>query len=173
MRQLDRDQLSAFLSSAKSRAFHLETRDEYKSESEDQAVQDFLAGKTTDPYGPWFQSWERFVADLTGRGVTMQRVRIITVPHTRYIDYEHALSPYNLAAGEDVRWLPRDQADPDDSLADDFWLVDDHAVSYSLFDSSNWFIGGAVTTDPAIVGCARAIRDRVWERAIPHDQYRT
>lgn len=173
MRQLSRDELAAFVASAKVRAFHLETRDEYSSESEDQAVQDFLAGKTTDPYGPWFHPWEKFVQNLTGRGVTMQRLRIVTVPHTRYIDYEHALAPHNIAAGEDVRWLPRDQADPDDSIADDFWLVDDHTVAYSLFDSGDWFIGGAVTTDPAIVASARAIRDRAWARAVPHDQYQT
>ncbi|MGF6889451.1 hypothetical protein ABIA39_008947 [Nocardia sp. GAS34] len=163
--------IADIVTQARHRAFHLETRDEYRSESEQDGLHAFLSGQ--DPHGDWFSPWQKFVTELTERGVRMQRGRIVTVPPTDYTRYLLALTPHNIAAGEDVRWLPRDRADPTDAITDDFWLMDDAVVGFSLFDTNDWFVGGAVTSDPRIVDLASTIRDRVWATAVPHAQFGT
>jgi hypothetical protein len=52
---------------------------------------------------PFHQS----VADAVARGVTVRRARVVSEPVGDYIRYEHACTAQNIAAGEDVRWLPR------------------------------------------------------------------
>jgi hypothetical protein len=75
------------------------------------------------PADPWFQAWlvgdwqefERRLArpwldlirEVTGRGVKVRRARVISEPVTDYIRFEHATASSNVAAGEDVRRLPR------------------------------------------------------------------
>ena len=166
------EQMGDLFATAKTRAAHLETRDEYKSASEDAAMRRFL-DTGADPGGEWFTSWAQRVQGMTGRGVTVQRARIVTVPVTRYTSYLLALTPHNIAAGEDVRWVPRDQARPQDAAADDFWLLDDHTVAYSVFTADDdWWSGCAATTDPVIVGYACMLWDRVWGNATEHEQFR-
>lgn len=171
MRLYERDRLPELFSEAQHRAFHLETRDEYLSSSEHPAMSRFLADETTDPGGEWFAPWAGLVRATSERGVAVQRVRIVTVPHTAYTRYLLALTPHNIAAGEDIRWLPRHEADPSDSTADDFWLIDNRLVAYSVFDANDWWAGVAATDNPVIVEHAVTIRDRLWAKAIPHHLY--
>jgi hypothetical protein len=46
------------------------------------------------------------VQEVVARGVVMRRAGIVSEPVTDHIRYEHAITPLNLRAGEDVRWLP-------------------------------------------------------------------
>nr|WP_157183620.1 DUF6879 family protein [Nocardia takedensis] len=131
----------------------------------------FLAGRTADPVGAWFRPWALLVAQTRARGVAVDRARIVTTPHGPYTRYLLALTPHNIAAGEDVRWLPRHDADPADAAADDFWLIDDRLVAYSVFDAEDWWSGVAATADPRVVAYAREIRDRVWSASTPHAGY--
>jgi hypothetical protein len=171
MRLYQRDGLAELFASAKHRAFHLETRDEYLSSSEHTAMREFLADETTDPGGEWFTPWAELVSATTARGVAVERARIVTTPHGAYTRYLLALTPHNIAAGEDVRWLPRAEATAADATADDYWLIDDALVAYSLFDKNEWWSGVAATTDPVIVAYACEVRDRVWAAATPHQLY--
>jgi len=43
---------------------------------------------------------------MTERGVQIRRVRIVSEPVTDYIMFEHATTGSNVAAREDVCWLP-------------------------------------------------------------------
>ncbi|MBH0777367.1 hypothetical protein IT779_13865 [Nocardia sp. NEAU-351] len=132
---------------------------------------EFLADESTDPGGAWFVPWAELVAATVARGVAVDRARIVTTPHGPYTRYLLALTPHNIAAGEDVRWLPRRDAAPTDARADDYWLIDDHLVAYSIFDENGWWSGTAATGDTRIVDYAREIRDRVWPASIPHASY--
>jgi len=172
MRLYAPDELPGLFTIARNRLFHLETRDEYLSSSENAAMRRFLDDETTDPSGEWFAPWSTLVASTTSRGIAMERARVITTPPGAYTRYLLALTPHNIAAGEDVRWLPRTDADPSDAASPDYWLVDDRVVAYSVFDANDWWSGVATTDDPVIVKYACDIRDRVWDKAIPHNQYR-
>ena len=161
------------LDTATARAFHLETRDEYLAADEDDSLAAFLADESADPGGAWFTPWTDQVRRMVGRGVTVQRTRIVTEPHTGYTRYLLALARHNVDAGEDVRYLPRANADPSDANAEDFWLLDEHTVVFSAFDARGFWCGGAVSAVPQILRYAVDVRDRVWSVAIPYRDYRT
>ncbi|WP_433567134.1 DUF6879 family protein [Nocardia sp. CA-151230] len=172
MRQvLGGEDFDRLLDEAKTRAFHLETHDDYRADSETASLKAFLADESTDPGGDWFTPWTDQVGRMVGRGVAVQRARIITQPHTAYTRYLLALTRYNIAAGEDVRYLARNNAAPIDANTEDFWLLDDRTVAYSLFDARGIWVGGAVTEDAVIVANAVEIRDRVWRAATPYAEY--
>ncbi|QLY31865.1 hypothetical protein H0264_06035 [Nocardia huaxiensis] len=172
MRQiLGGEDFDLLLDGAKTRAFHLETHDDYRAEIETDSLRAFLADETTDPGGDWFAPWINRVGRMAGRGVAVHRVRIVTEPHTAYTRYLLALTRYNVAAGEDVRYLARHNSPPTDAHTEDFWLLDDQTVAYSLFDAEGLWIGGAATEDTVMVANAIAIRDRVWGEATPYHDY--
>lgn len=173
MRQvLGGDPFDRLLDEAKSSAFHLETSDDYLAETESESLRRWREDESSDPGGEWFDSWTDQVRRMTERGVTMRRVRIVSEPHTAYTRYLLALARHNEAAGEQVRYLARHDAHPADAASDDFWLLDNRLVSFSLFDDRGFWIGGAVTEDPVLVSNAMAIRDRVLAAAVPSDIYR-
>ncbi|MEU2033680.1 DUF6879 family protein [Nocardia amamiensis] len=165
------DAFGPVFDSARHRLFHLETRDDYSAENETAALTRWKADETADPRAASFPAWAATVSGIVGRGVVVQRARIVTEPHSAYTRYLLALARYNTDAGESIRYLPRHRAEPSDSEAEDFWLVDDDAAAYSLFDDRGFWVGAALTHDPAIVGPAVAIRDRVWAAATPFEEY--
>lgn len=168
---LGADQFRRKLATAKRRAFHLETRDEYLTETEEPSLAAFRQDETIDPGGSWFDGWAQQVIAATERGIAMERARIVSEPHTLYTRYLLALTPHNVAAGEDVRYLPRQDADPRDAASEDFWLFDDDAVTFSTFDERGYWVGAVWTDDPAIVAHAVDVRDRVWSAATPYAEY--
>jgi len=165
------DELRPVFATAQRTAFHLETRDDYATESESDSLAAFRADETTDPGGEWFTGWTDHVAATVARGVTVRRARIVTEPHNLYTRYLLALSRHNVAAGEEIRYLARNLALPGDAATEDFWLFDERAVAFSLLDSRGFWVGAALTDEPAIVAHAVAIRDRVWPAATPFEEY--
>lgn len=151
------------------RAFHLEVRDSYHVPEETGPFHRFLNGETDD-YA-WHQPWLGLVRAATGAGKDISRVRVVTVPHVDYTRWGLTVAQLNIAAGEDIRWLPRHLIDPDYLTIDDYWLFDDDRVVFTVHEPNGRFAGGAATTDPAIVERCRAIRDTLWSVALPHSRY--
>ncbi|WP_370450401.1 DUF6879 family protein [Nocardia otitidiscaviarum] len=150
-------------------AFHLEVRDSYGVPSEDEPLQRFLNNEPFD-LRAWFQDWYDFVQELTTRGVSVSRVRVVTVPHTDYQRWLLALTALNTEAGEDIRYLPRHLAG--EVPPDDWWLIDNKTVVFNLSDKDGRAVGGsAVTADPKIVSYCRGVRDRLWSLATPYPEY--
>ncbi|MEU4315895.1 DUF6879 family protein [Nocardia sp. NPDC024068] len=173
MRQvLGGEPFDRLLDEAKSSAFHLETSDDYLAETESDSLRRWREDETGDPGGPWFDSWTDQVRRMTNRGVTLHRARIVSEPHTLYTRYLLALARHNTAAGEQVWYLPRQDASAADAASEDFWLLDNRVVSFSLFDDRGYWIGGSVTEDPVLVNNAMEIRDRVLAAAVRYDIYR-
>lgn len=56
------------------------------------------------------------------RGVKLRRARIVSEPVSEYIRFEHDGTPQNIAAGEDVRWLPRARASALSLPGNDCWV---------------------------------------------------
>lgn len=131
------------------------------------AFQRFLTGEGDDL--GWRQGWLELVRDAVAAGRSIRRVRVVSVPHGDYTRWGLTVAARDVAAGEEVLWLPRHFADSAMST-DDFWLFDDERVVFEVFQDGR-FVGGAATTDPAIVERCRSLRDRVWRRAIPHQEY--
>jgi hypothetical protein len=150
-------------------AFHLEVQDTYRTPDEAGPFDLFLAGQPDD--FAWHRPWLDLVRDATPVGRHIRRARVVSVPHVDYTRWGLVVAEHNIAAGEDIRYLPRHLIDPAALTTDDFWLFDDRQVVFTVFEPGGRFAGGAATTDSTIVGYCCQVRDAVWDAAIPHRTY--
>jgi hypothetical protein len=89
-----------------------------------------------------------------------------------YIRFEYESTAFNVAAGEQVRWLPRHASPGLLVPLADFWLFDDRLVRFGFFAGDGTFLRHDLSDDPGVVrSCAEAF-EQVWRRAVPHDEYR-
>lgn len=150
-------------------AFHLEVQDSYETPDDADLLRRFLDGEPDD-YA-WMNEWAGFVRELTASGIAVRRARVVTVPHSDWTRWGLDVSTVNVAAGEEVRYLPRHQLDAGEVTADDWWLLDGERVAFTIEHPDGRWAGAAVTTDPDIVARCRAVRDRVWDVAVPRAEY--
>ncbi|MGW1305726.1 DUF6879 family protein [Streptomyces sp. NPDC002514] len=173
--QLDTATFAELLADTQHTAVHLEMRDLYAVGDETDDFEVFLRTgvPNLDPARSFWPQWMPLVQDAVARGVVMRRARIVSEPVTDYIRYEHAITPLNLQAGEDVRWLPRRRASDIALPGNDFWLLDEQLVQFHHFTGAgDWAKDGRQrTTDPAAVGLCAAAFEAVWQRAVPHAAY--
>jgi len=174
MELLTADQRDALFDTFQRDAFHLELRDSYAVGSEDESYRRWKRGEPSDPADqdrPWLQRIRR----VTRLGRTVRRVRVITEPISDYIHFEYDSTPENLAAGEDIRWLPRRLVPADVVFpleGRDWWLFDDSLIAVGEFDGHGHPLGSRISTDTALLHQCISVRDRVWPSAIPHTDYR-
>ena len=171
MELLQGDAFDHLFRTFKRSAFHLEVQDSYHTPDEAGPFQLFLSGEHDD--FAWFQPWLNLVKEATGAGKHIARARVVSLPHVDYTRWGLTVAAHNIAAGEDIRYLPRHLIEPQDLTTDDWWLIDDERVVFTVFEPTGRFAGGAETTAPDIVARCRAVQERVWQRAIPHQEYVT
>lgn len=102
----------------------------------------------------------------------MRRARIVSEPVTDYIRYEYDLTFANVAAGEQVRWLPRRKAADIPLPGTDLWMFDESAVLFTYFSGAGDVVDREWRTEPAVVDLVGAAFEAVWERATPHEEYK-
>ena len=168
MEPLSYEDFKAVAQSGK-RAFHLERHDSYHVAAEDEPFGRWLAGDPDD-YA-WHQDWLGFLRQATAAGVAVQRVRLASEPHADYIRWGLEVARLSTAAGEDIRYLPRHLAEGIRLPEEDFWLVDDDKLILSVFSCDGRTGGFAWERSPELLRQCLAVRDQVWERAIPYAQY--
>lgn len=154
---------------ASTRAFHLELRDVYSVEDEAVPFEKWLKGEPDD--FAWRTEWLSFIKDVTTKGVKVERARVVTEPHTDYVRWELALDPQNIAAGEDIRYLPRRHTEGIVLPDEDCWLFDDERLVLSLFKPGGGSGGFAREADPDLIARYRSACDQVWSLAVPYSQY--
>ncbi|OBA62173.1 hypothetical protein A5780_19125 [Nocardia sp. 852002-20019_SCH5090214] len=150
-------------------AFHLELRDTYAVPTESEPLRKYLAGEPDDH--AWFQPWSDLMRATTDRGVAVTRLRVVTDPDCDYQRWLLALAELNTDAGEDIRYLARQDAG-NDVPGDDFWLFDDDRVVFNLFDADGRSTGtAALSTDPVVIRRCRWAKNHLWPSATPYVQY--
>lgn len=162
------------LDACKRSAVHLELRDTYIEVSEQPRIDAWRAGRREDPDAPdtWWRQFHTDIADAVARGVRVRRARIVSEPITEYVRFEYDTTFQNLAAGEQVRWLPRRRASDLCLPGNDFWLFDDTVIRWHHFAGDGRWLEDELDREPAAVKlCAQAF-EAVWERAVPHEEYR-
>jgi hypothetical protein len=104
-------------------AFRLETRERYLDDEEREPVRRFLDGEPPDD--AWFMDWYDAVRQVTASGRRMERVRVVSEPHSGYTRFGIDLATrLNVPAGEDIRYLSREKAVELEMPEEDFWLLD-------------------------------------------------
>jgi hypothetical protein len=155
---------------ARSSAWHMELRDSYTPGDPDWL--DWQAGRRFDPADRWSQ-WSDLVRATVARGVGVRRVRIVSEPVTPYVMFEYDVTKaHNIGAGEEVRWLPRQQAAGLLVPVTDFWVFDGQVVLWNHFAGDGSWVGEEECHDADLAkSCATAF-DAAWNRAVPHEDYR-
>ncbi|MET7284164.1 DUF6879 family protein [Kribbella sp. NPDC005582] len=150
-------------------AYRLEVRDRYAAADEADHVEAFLAGQPADD--SWMEDWMGMVLRRTLEGQHIERVRVVTEPWSDYTRFGLNLSRLNTAAGEDIRYLTRDQARELGLPTYDYWLLDSHKMCILRFDDQDALLGADVVHDPAVVVEHAAYRDIARRFALPRGQY--
>ena len=158
------------LSAAEHSAYHLELRDSYAVSYE---AEDFRAWQKT---GEWvnpayWQPWIDLVGAAVERGVVVRRLHVVSLPLSESARFEHAGTVNNLAAGEDVRWLPRRLAADLALPGTDCWVFDSRTVRFGHFTGDGEWVGQEVREEPAVAKLCASAFEAAWERATPHADF--
>lgn len=151
-------------------AIHLEMRDAYTPD--DPVFLDWLKGEQIDVVGR-HQAWYDLVRSTVARGVQMRRARIVSEPLADFTRFEYrCTAELNLAAGEQVRWLPRRLASDLCLPGNDFWVFDGRLVRFNHFAGDGSSGEKEMRSEPEVVKLCLAAFEAVWDRAIPHQDYK-
>lgn len=161
--------LADVLRAARRRALHIELRDTYARTPSFEAWRagvDDVSGRRDDA------DWIALLGPLVARGGDLRRLRVVSEPITEYVRYEYEGTPgANLAAGEVVRWLPRDRASDLRFPGNDFWLIDD-TLLFNLASGDGDWIGIQPNDDPDVLAFCLESFEAAWSRSIDHADYR-
>ena len=149
-------------------AFRLETRERYNEAEEVEPLRRFLTGEPD--YG-WNEDWVGMLRRRAADGQRLERVRVVSEPHSDYTRFGLDLASVNVPAGEDIRYLPRHRAAGLDLPEHDFWLIDSTRLAILRFGEDDQMLGAEVHEDPAIVVKHCYYRDVAWHYAVPFAEY--
>jgi hypothetical protein len=119
-----------------------------------------------------YAGWTALARSAVQGGTQMKRARIVSEPVSEYITYEYAVtSRVNAAAGELIRWVPRQRVSDLALPGNDVWIFDDSVLQFCFFAGDGRFMGNDVSTDPEVVKLCVSAFEAAWERGVDHDQY--
>ncbi|MBB5117678.1 hypothetical protein AF335_03945 [Streptomyces eurocidicus] len=159
------------LASTERTAVHLELRDAYGDNPRFAAWRE---GHRVDwdDRASWWHSFHEQIAQAVRRGVAIRRARVVSEPVSEYIRWEHYATHSNVAAGEEVRWLPRRLASGLLLPPNDYWVFDDRLARIHHFAGDGAHVGDELTSEPELIKRLSSAFTSVWEYAFPHDAYK-
>ena len=174
MRLVTADERNRMVAACQREALHLEMRDSYHIPDEAARLATFRATGQRDSRHNSAErtQWLAMVRDLAKAGKRLRRARIVSEPVSDYIRYEWAGTHENIAAGEEVRWLPRRLASAIALPGNDFWLIDGQTAVFTVFAASGEVSERQLTDDADVVGLCQRAFEAVWSVALPHESYR-
>jgi hypothetical protein len=167
--RISRAELGELVRTFRRSARRLETRRNYVVENEQEPLRRFLAGEPDDY--TWFRPWLDQIRQRTSRGSAFSRVRVVPETLTDYLRFELDICRHNVAAGEDVRYLPTARARRLNLPDYDYYLFDDETLALMCFTGDDVPDGAHVVTDPAIVTSHRGWLDQAAEAAFTYEEY--
>jgi len=153
-------------------AFRLEVQPRYIEPVEQELLARYQAGHFMAPDEvPELAAWFDQVAAQTAAGLAMARVRIQAEPATPYQLFEQWADPWNIAAGEQIRYMAESAARRiglfPATEGRDWWLLDDREVIRFAHDAAGHRLRYDRTTDEEQVAQAAAWRDLAISHSTP------
>ncbi|RZU48583.1 hypothetical protein EV385_0300 [Krasilnikovia cinnamomea] len=164
-REIDGEEFFAALHGAARSAFRLELQPTYIESYEQELVDRWSAGEFRAPTAvPELADWFARIGEQTSRGVQVGRVRIQEDQPTSYQRFERWCDPWNLRAGENIRYMTRQRALevgllPAAGAKGDWWLIDVQRLILITHDPDGRRLQYLSTTDSATVKQAATWRD--------------
>jgi hypothetical protein len=149
---------------------HLETRDAYGTAIELPYMAKWAAGEPDDL--AWLQGWCETLKGHVAAGKVVRRARVVSEPLSDYQRWSYSIAHPMVAAGEDIRWVPRRQVSSIAFPGNDFYLFDDRLVVFLLYAGNGLAVDRLTSTDPADIQLCRSALDAVWPLAVPHRDYK-
>ncbi|MDI3386353.1 hypothetical protein QIS99_09010 [Streptomyces sp. B-S-A8] len=152
-------------------AWRLETRRRYASDEQTDTYRQFTQTGNVewDPNDPYCE----LIRSRIAQGKRVERVRIVDNPPTTGQLYLLNNAERNASLGEDIRILPR--ADADRLLISsghrDWWLFDSRFVATLRFDDDDQLVDVELITEPAEVVRCNVTRDTAWHHAVPYREF--
>lgn len=103
------------------------------------------------------------VRAATAEGRLFSRVRVVSFPLTDYTRFAMWVARYTREAGDDIRYIARDQADAVGLPGHDFWLFDSRKLVMMIFGEDDRFVGAEVIEDPSVI-----VEHNYWRDAARH-----
>ncbi|MFC8267828.1 DUF6879 family protein [Streptomyces cinereoruber] len=150
-------------------AWRLETRRGYASDRRSESWAEWKAGADITAEPP--NAWRENVAAARAEGRRFERVRLVDEPLTEGQEFLLLTGLGNVASGEDIRNLPRAQAQALGLPDHDFWLFDSRILARFVFDEDDTTLGVILSEDPTEIAAACQARDAAWHHAIPTREY--
>ncbi|MFF1817494.1 DUF6879 family protein [Kribbella sp. NPDC058245] len=147
----------------------LELRDSYKVDDDDLAA--WRAGdyQTLEAsYG----GWRDVVAGRLAEGKTLRRVRVVSEPLSEYQQMSLRFSGSAVAAGEDLRWLPRRLVSTIALPGNDCFVLEGRMAMFNVLDGDNDRSEIQLYTEPEAVKFCLEAFETAWSIAVPHHEYR-
>jgi hypothetical protein len=119
------------------------------------------------------QDWLAMIRDAAEEGRRFARVRVVSLPLSDYNRWSYVIAQHNIAAGEDIRYLMREQAHDAGLPEYDYWLFDSRTLLQMRFDQDDRFLGGEIIEDPAEIVRHNYWRDAAWHHAVRRDEFAT
>ncbi len=117
------------------------------------------------------ENWLNMVREATAEGRLFSRVRVVSFPLTDYTRFGMWVSGFTRGAGDDIRYLARDQADAAELPKHDFWLFDSRKLVKMHFGDDDRFVGAEVIEDPSTIVEHNYWRDAARHHAINRDEF--
>lgn len=150
-------------------SLHLELRDSYGTETELPQMAKWAAGEPDD--FEWLQEWAAEVRTQVAEGKTLRRVHVVSEPLSDYHRWSHHVLQVQVAAGEDIRWMPRRLVSSIAFPGNDFWMLDNRLVIFHHYSGNGLNVDFTTSTDPHDLDLCRSAFEAVWPLAIPHNEY--
>jgi hypothetical protein len=103
------------------------------------------------------------VREATQAGRLFARVRVVSTPLSDYSRFGLWLARHTREAGDDIRYLARDQADAGGLPQHDYWLFDSRLLVMMHFGEDDRFTYAEVVDDPAAI-----VQHNYWRDAARH-----
>jgi hypothetical protein len=174
-RELTGEEFAAALRDFEHTAFRLETQPTYFAPEEQDFLARLRAGESPSPTDvPALRAWFEQVAEQTRQGKRVERVRVQDEPPTEYQRWERWCDPWNVRAGETMRYMTRRRAHDVGLLPAagpcDWWLLDSRVLVVMTFDPEGRLTRTELATESSAVTQAAAWRDLAVRHSAPSGQ---
>jgi len=95
----------------------------------------------------------------------------VSEPLSDYQRWSYSIAEPMVAAGEDIRWVPRRQVSTMAIPGNDFYLFDDKLIVFLHYAGNGTATDKVTSTDPVTIQLCRGAFQNVWRRSIRHHDY--
>ena len=139
----------------------MEVRESYAAPREVESFKKFRAGEPVDL--SWAETWFSIIREATAEGRHFSRVRVVSMPLSDYSRFGLWAAQFTSDAGEDIRYVTRDEAQKAELPNHDYWLFDSRKLVRMHFGDEDRFLGGEIIEDAAEI-----VKHNYWRDAARH-----